>query len=227
MASLTQWTWVWASSGSWWWTGRLVCCSPWGRRVGHDLLAEQQLSGTNPDPFQQKHGFRNLLARGEWNVSTSCGVGLMVRRSWETSEMKSSLPVGYFPLVSAGKHFLSETTQKDRWCLRSRPVKQAFTVHGTVQARILEWVAILFSRRSSWPRDQTRVSYVSCIAGMFFTTEPLRKPRMLVELGSINRSPICRHRYCFLSAPWCVPTGDGRIGSKNHLAGWESRDHIS
>ena len=22
MASLTQWTWVWASSGSWWWTGR-------------------------------------------------------------------------------------------------------------------------------------------------------------------------------------------------------------
>ena len=30
MASPTQWTWVWASSGSWWRTGRLVCCSPWG-----------------------------------------------------------------------------------------------------------------------------------------------------------------------------------------------------
>ena len=30
MASLTQWTWVWANSGSWWWTGKLVCCSPWG-----------------------------------------------------------------------------------------------------------------------------------------------------------------------------------------------------
>ena len=33
MASLTQWTWVWASSGSWWWTGKqgsLACCSPWG-----------------------------------------------------------------------------------------------------------------------------------------------------------------------------------------------------
>ena len=29
-ASLTQWTWVWASSRSWWWTGGLVCCSPWG-----------------------------------------------------------------------------------------------------------------------------------------------------------------------------------------------------
>ena len=30
MASSTQWTWVWANSGSWWWTGKLVCCSPWG-----------------------------------------------------------------------------------------------------------------------------------------------------------------------------------------------------
>ena len=28
MASLTQWTWVWVSSRSWWWTGRLACCSP-------------------------------------------------------------------------------------------------------------------------------------------------------------------------------------------------------
>ena len=31
-------------------------------------------------------------------------------------------------------------------------------VHRILQARILEWVAISFSRGSSWPRDQTRVS---------------------------------------------------------------------
>ena len=30
MASLTQWTWVWVISGSWWQTGSLACCSPWG-----------------------------------------------------------------------------------------------------------------------------------------------------------------------------------------------------
>ena len=30
MVSLTQWTWVWASSGSWWWTGKPGCCSLWG-----------------------------------------------------------------------------------------------------------------------------------------------------------------------------------------------------
>ena len=37
------------------------------------------------------------------------------------------------------------------------------SVHGTSQARILEWVAISSSRVSSPPRDRTRVSCVSCI----------------------------------------------------------------
>ena len=37
------------------------------------------------------------------------------------------------------------------------------SVHGILQARILEWVAIPFSRASSQPRNQTCISYVSCI----------------------------------------------------------------
>ena len=37
------------------------------------------------------------------------------------------------------------------------------TVHGVVQARILEWVAISSSRGSSKPRDQTRISFISCV----------------------------------------------------------------
>ena len=36
-------------------------------------------------------------------------------------------------------------------------------VHGILQARILEWVAVPSSRESSQPKDQTQVSYVSCI----------------------------------------------------------------
>ena len=40
------------------------------------------------------------------------------------------------------------------------------SVHGILQARILEWVAAPFSRRLSQPRDQTQVS---CIAGRCFT----------------------------------------------------------
>ena len=37
-----------------------------------------------------------------------------------------------------------------------------FSVHGILQARILEWVAISTSRGSSQPRDQTLISHVSC-----------------------------------------------------------------
>ena len=37
------------------------------------------------------------------------------------------------------------------------------SVHGILQARILEWVAIPFSRGSSQPRDRTWVSCISCI----------------------------------------------------------------
>ena len=41
-----------------------------------------------------------------------------------------------------------------------------FSVHGTLQARIVDWNAIPFSRGTSQPRDQT---LVSCITGRFFT----------------------------------------------------------
>ena len=41
-----------------------------------------------------------------------------------------------------------------------------FVLHGILQARILEWVAILSSRGSSQPSDWTQVS---CTAGRFFT----------------------------------------------------------
>ena len=52
-------------------------------------------------------------------------------------------------------------------------------VHGILQARILQWVALPSSRGSSWPRDQTRVSSSSCIVGGFFTAEPPGKPLCL------------------------------------------------
>ena len=40
-ASLTRWTWVWASSGSWWWTGKPGMLQSLGsQRVGHDWATE-------------------------------------------------------------------------------------------------------------------------------------------------------------------------------------------
>ena len=49
------------------------------------------------------------------------------------------------------------------------------SVHGILQARILKWVAVTSSRESSRPRDRTRISCGSCIAGGFFTAEPRGK----------------------------------------------------
>ena len=46
------------------------------------------------------------------------------------------------------------------------------SVRGILQARILEWVAILFSREYSQLRDLSRVS---CIAGRFFTVWATRE----------------------------------------------------
>ena len=41
MASLTRWTWVWVSSGCWWWTGKPGMLQSLGpQRVGHDWVTE-------------------------------------------------------------------------------------------------------------------------------------------------------------------------------------------
>ena len=54
------------------------------------------------------------------------------------------------------------------------------SVHRISQTRILEWVAISFSKGFSWPRDWTHVSH---LAGKFLPTEPPRKP--LTQLTGI------------------------------------------
>ena len=57
--------------------------------------------------------------------------------------------------------------------------------HGISHARILEWVAISYSRGSSGPRDQT---HISCIGRQFFTTKPPGKPTY-----TLNQLPKWQH----------------------------------
>ena len=66
------------------------------------------------------------------------------------------------------------------------------SVHGILQTRILEWVAVPFSRESFQPQDQTKVS---CIAGQFFTVWATRE-------ASVNQ-------------PANQNPGDRRTGSAN------------
>ena len=63
-----------------------------------------------------------------------------------------------------------------------------YSVHGISWARILEQVAIFFSRGSSQPRDQTHISCGSCIVGRFFTTEPLGSLMQSQVLKTIQKA---------------------------------------
>ena len=63
------------------------------------------------------------------------------------------------------------------------------SVHGILQARILDWLAISFSRGSSRPSDWTQVS---CIAGRFFTVWATREALSIYHLPIIVPSRAAR-----------------------------------
>ena len=121
----------------------------------------------------QCDGFLSLFVQEEpsWGISS---VYLLAQNSLEGG------PFFLFPL-HLPVYYL---TCLEWWCLIKRsdmkvaqswptlcdPVE--YTVHGILQARILEWVAFPFFRVSSQPRDWTQVSY---IAGRFFTSWATRE----------------------------------------------------
>ena len=67
------------------------------------------------------------------------------------------------------------------------------SVHRILQARILEWVALSFSRGSSQPRDWTQVS---CTAGRFLLSEPPGKIR-----GYFKKQNSCFCRWNIILTP--------------------------
>ena len=146
----------------------LVGYSLWGhRRVGHDLVTKQRLFWT------------------DWHLLWLVGIyGIQIIKYFE-----------YYPLDRQTQNIIKWKDSGSRWKWRTHVLScyshvrlcnpmdcspSGSSVHGIFQARILEWVAISFSRGSSWPRDQTHISCVSCNAGQFFTTEPSEKPMAAV-----------------------------------------------
>ena len=87
MVSPTQWTWVWAKSGKWWWTGRPgVLQSVGSQKVGHNLVTEQQWNAV--DFFWGKLARPFVNSWGQWH---SCGMFLFMHmtQGWaETSEKR-------------------------------------------------------------------------------------------------------------------------------------------
>ena len=80
-----------------------------------------------------------------------------------------------------------------------------FSVHGILQARIPEWVAISFSRGSSWPRDWTRVTH---IADRLFSAWAIRED---LPIPGDHHYPLCFHEFVLLDS-----TCKSRITGKQH-----------
>ena len=163
----TWWTWVWVSSspsGSWWWTKKPGGYSPWGCR---ESGTTEWLNWTEPYMLSIAYTSTYIF--------------------WFCKQFKSPisflwvfLNYNYLPLYFSRTplEWVSEVTQS---CLTlcdpmdcSPP---GSSVDGILQVRILECVAISFSRGSSWPRDWTQVSR---IAGRRFKLWATRKAHLRV-----------------------------------------------
>ena len=80
------------------------------------------------------------------------------------------------------------------------------SVHGILQARILKWVAISYSRGSSPPRDWTRVS---CIAGRFFTVWTTREAPGIIYINFNILAWILHGVYSFFTTFLTFQIGKG------------------
>ena len=81
-------------------------------------------------------------------------------------------------------------------------------VHGVLQARILEWIAISFSRGSSWPRNRTQVS---CITGRCFNLWATRELSLHftlkasdVTIENVHLTLICGIIPCTFTSWWLI-----------------------
>ena len=109
----------------------------------------------------------------------------------------------------------------------SRP---SSSVHGVLLARILEWVAIPFSRRSSRPKDWTQVSH---IAGRVFTVWTTRKSpnngrtkHVLYKEWMKFKSPFCRWT-CLKDRKRDADAETSKWAQGEGEAGWTGRAALS
>ena len=142
-----------------WETGSAHLCSPWAK--GRRREAEEW--GAPPQTTSHIH--------------THClYFFFLLRYSWFIM-LISAVPQSDSYIFTHKKQFSSTWKWKLLSCVTlCDPL--AYTVHGILQARILEWVAFPFSRWSSQPRDQTQVSWIT---GGFFTSWATREAHLVLH----------------------------------------------
>ena len=125
--------------------GSLVCCSPWGCRVEHDsdwIGCIYKYTNVYWDAFLRLcYSMVKFIESKSTLVDARGKMGVSVK--WGQN----------FSLCSVVSNSVIPWT-----------VTCQASVHRISQARILKWVAISSSKGSYWPRDQTLISYISCIS---------------------------------------------------------------
>ena len=109
---------------------------------------------------------------------------------WPMCSKTNLLPQGCGE--AKGSVYITWCQARSQACMRAKLLQMCLTlcdpmdcslpgsyVHEMSQGRILEWIAMSSSRGSSCSRNQT---WVSCIAGSFFSTEPSGKPKLFRHL---------------------------------------------
>ena len=96
------------------------------------------------------------------------------------------------------------------------------SVHGIFQARILEWVAISFARRSSQPRGWTQVSH---IVGRHFTIWATREVNDRECVKPTHRGIKHKPTHTLMNSSWVKPCSQSRNYKLLRNKRWESFGH--
>ena len=153
MASLMWWTWVWVGSGSWWWTGKPGVLQSMGlQRVGHDWVTELNWYIHHASPGFPGGSAAAAAAKSLQSCPTLFdpidgrdSLGFSCPCLWDSPGKNTG--VGCRFLLQCMKvENESEVTQSFQTV--SDPMDCSLpgsSVHGILQARVVEWGAIAFS----------------------------------------------------------------------------------
>ena len=149
--------------------------------------------------FQEQLGLHVLFLRGIWPFCLPVTDGQASVRgasTWAPRFLTICLQVSEM-LSQPLSEWVSEVTQLcPTLCDHMDCSLPGSSLHGILQARVLEWVAISFSRGSSRPRDWT---WVFCIPGRCFNlwaireAQPLRSCKSILFINLFPTSPIYTH----------------------------------
>ena len=152
MASPIPWTWVWVSSGSWWWTGKPGILQSMGsQRVRHNLQTEQQhyswLRGNESACQCRRHRFGPWVGKIPWKRKWQPTLVLLPRESHGQRSL-----VGYSPW---GDHLVTKPPPQQTFSL---VVKYWVLSEYVVEVSVAAWGPEFFWLQGKWPADAGAVS---------------------------------------------------------------------